>query len=474
MSEPVKSCVSARLDRLPWSRWHWLIVTALGITWVLDGLEVTLAGTIGGVVKAALKMTDAQVGQSATFYLVGAVTGALVFGYATDRMGRKKLFTVTLLVYLLATAATALSWNFASYSVFRFVTGLGIGGEYAAINSAIDELIPARIRGRIDLVINSTYWLGAALGAAATVIMLNGHLVKPELAWRFVFGLGAVLGVGIIFLRHHVPESPRWLVIHGRNDEAEKIVCEVEDIVAHETGSRLPPVDEAPIEIHPRTHTPLREVWAAMTRENTPRTILGLSLMIAQAFFYNAIFFTYALVLERFYHVPPVKAGYYIFPFAIGNVLGPVLIGHLFDTVGRKKMITLTYALSGALLIITGWLFQANLLTAKTQTACWTAIFFVASAAASAAYLTVSEIFPLEVRGMAISIFYAIGTLVGGAGAPALFGLLIEANSRTPLFWGYCGAAALMMAAAMVEWTMGIDAEGKSLEQISKPLSASA
>ncbi|QHN03953.1 MFS transporter [Granulicella sp. WH15] len=470
--EPIRSCIAARLDRLPWARWHWLIVIALGITWVLDGLEVTLAGTIGGVLKTSLRMSDAQVGQSATCYLTGAVIGALFFGWLTDRLGRKKLFTVTLLVYLLATAATALSWNFHSYSLFRFITGLGIGGEYAAINSAIDELIPARLRGRIDLIINSTYWLGAALGAAVTVILFNGHLVPEQLAWRFAFGLGALLGIGIIFLRHHVPESPRWLVIHGRNDEAEKIVHDVEETVVHETGQRLPPTTEEPVEIHPRTHTSLHEIWAAMTGENRTRTFLGLSLMIAQAFFYNAIFFTYALVLERFYRIPPTHAGYYIFPFAIGNVLGPVLLGHLFDTVGRKKMIALTYALSGALLLLTGALFEANLLTATTQTACWTVIFFVASAAASSAYLTVSEIFPLEVRAMAISIFYAVGTLIGGAGAPALFGHLIESRSRTPLFGGYIAAAILMIFAAIVELVLGVAAEGKSLEQISRPLSA--
>ncbi len=472
MAEAIKTCIPARLDRLPWSRWHWLVVIALGVTWVLDGLEVTLAGTIGGVLKQALHMSDAQVGVSATFYLAGAVIGALFFGWLTDRLGRKKLFTVTLLIYLVATAATAFSWDFHSYSLFRFITGLGIGGEYAAINSAIDELIPARLRGRIDLIINSTYWLGAALGAAATILLLNGHLVAQDRAWRFVFGMGAVLGLGVIFLRHYVPESPRWLVIHGRNDEAEKIVGDVEGIVAKQTGERLPNPDEDAVEIHPRDHTSLKEIWGAMTGENGSRSLLALTLMVAQAFFYNAIFFTYALVLERYYNIPPVKAGYYIFPFAIGNVLGPLLIGHLFDTVGRRKMITLTYALSGVLLVITGALFKAGVLTAITQTACWTGIFFVASAAASAAYLTVSEIFPLEVRAMAISIFYAIGTLVGGAGAPALFGKLIESESRRPLFFGYLGAAVLMIVAGAVEWKLGVDAEGKSLESISKPLSA--
>jgi len=470
--ETINTCIPARLDRLPWSRWHWLIVIGLGITWVLDGLEVTLAGTLGGVLKGALHMTASQVGQSATFYLSGAVIGALGFGWATDRLGRKKLFTLTLLVYLLATAATALSWNFTSYSVFRFITGLGIGGEYAAINSAIDELIPARLRGRIDLIINSTYWLGAALGAAVTVVLLNGHFLPPKLAWRFAFGLGVILGAIILFLRHFVPESPRWLVIHGKNKQAEKIVGDVEGIVAKETGKDLPHPEEDAVEINTRTHTPLKEIWGAMMGEHRARSLLGLTLMAAQAFFYNAIFFTYALVLERFYNIPPTKAGYYIFPFALGNVLGPVLIGHLFDSVGRKKMISLTYALSGVLLAITGFLFAQNVLTAITQTICWTCIFFVASSAASAAYLTVSEIFPLEVRAMAISVFYAIGTLIGGVAAPALFGALIESGSRSKLLGGYLGAAVLMIVAALTEMKIGVAAEGQSLEKISKPLSA--
>jgi MFS family permease len=468
----IRTCIPARLDRLPWSRWHWLIVTGLGITWILDGLEVTLAGTLGGVLKQALHMSDSQVGQSATFYLSGAVIGALGFGWATDRLGRKKLFTITLLVYLLATAATALSWNFFSYSAFRFVTGLGIGGEYAAINSAIDELIPARLRGRIDLVINSTYWLGAAFGAGVTVILLNHNIVNQNIAWRFAFGIGVILGIGILFLRRFVPESPRWLVIHGHNDEAEKIVGDVERKIASQTRKDLLSPGEDAVDIHTRHHTTLKEIWGAMMGENRPRSLLALTLMVAQAFFYNAIFFTYALVLERFYNIPPTRAGYNIFPFALGNVLGPVLIGHLFDSVGRKKMIALTYALSGILLAITGFLFAHNVLTAVTQTICWTAIFFVASSAASAAYLTVSEIFPLEVRAMAISIFYAIGTLIGGVAAPSLFGALIQTGSRINLLWGYLGAAALMVLAAVTELSLGVAAERQSLEKISKPLSA--
>jgi MFS family permease len=474
MSEIIRTHIPARLDRLPFSRWHWFIVTGLGITWVLDGLEVTLAGTIGGVIKSSLHMSDSQVGDSATFYLIGAVLGALFFGWLTDRLGRKKLFMVTLAVYLLATAATAFSWNFASYGFFRFFTGFGIGGEYAAINSAIDELIPARVRGRADLIINSTYWLGAAVGSGATIFLLNGAIANLNMAWRYAFGSGALLGVIILVLRKWVPESPRWLVIHGHNDEAEKIVCEVEDHVAKITGERLPTPTEDPVEIHTRTHTTLAEIWQSMMGENRSRSLLGLTLMAAQAFFYNAIFFTYALVLEKFYNIPPIKAGYYILPFALGNVLGPVLIGHLFDTIGRKKMISLTYALSGILLAITGWLFAANLLTAITQTICWTIIFFIASTAASSAYLTVSEVFPLEVRAMAISIFYAIGTLIGGAGAPALFGALIESNSRIHLVYGYIAAAIFMVIAAIVELTLGVAAEGQSLEKISKPLSAKA
>jgi MFS family permease len=472
MSEVIRTCIPARLDRLPWSRWHWLIVSGLGITWVLDGLEVTLAGTIGGVLKTSLHMSNAQVGQSATCYLIGAVIGALFFGWATDRLGRKKLFFVTLLVYLVATAATAFSWDFHSYSVFRFITGLGIGGEYAAINSAIDELIPARVRGRADLIINSTYWLGAAIGAGAAVVLLNGAIANTNMAWRYAFGCGALLGVVVLILRKWVPESPRWLVIHGRNDEAEKIVHDVEEHVAQVTGKPLPHPDEDAVEIHTRTHTSLKEIWQSMMGDNRSRSLLGLTLMAAQAFFYNAIFFTYSLVLEKFYHVPAIKAGYYIFPFAIGNVLGPVLMGHLFDSIGRKKMISFTYATSGVLLTITGWMFAANMLTAVTQTICWTVIFFVASAAASAAYLTVSEVFPLEVRAMAISIFYAIGTLVGGAAAPALFGALIESNSRMHLVWGYVAAAVFMVVAAGVEMAFGVAAEGQSLEKISKPLSS--
>ncbi len=473
-AEPwIESDVPQRLDRLPWSRWHWLIVSALGITWVLDGLEVTLAGTLGGVLKdpRTLGLTDAQVGLSASCYLAGAVLGALVFGYGTDRLGRKRLFYITLLVYLTATALTAFSWSFASYAVFRALTGAGIGGEYAAINSAIDELIPARVRGQVDLIINSSYWLGAAAGAAATVVLLNPHFLPVWLGWRFAFGIGAVLGLVVLFFRHWVPESPRWLMTHGRNAEAEQIVAGVESQVASHL-SCLPPVEGGKTRVKTRHHTPWSEIWQAIAHEHRRRSLLGLALMIAQAFFYNAIFFTYAQVLEKFYRVPADKVSWYLFAFALGNVCGPVLIGGLFDTIGRKPMIAGTYALSGILLAISGWLFHQGLLTAVTQTVAWTVIFFVASAAASSAYLTVSEIFPLEIRALAIAIFYAVGTLAGGVGAPALFGYLIGTGSRTQLLYGYLIGAGLMVGAAVVELAFGVKAEGQSLESISTPLSS--
>lgn len=465
-----ESDVPNRLDRLPWSRWHWLVVIGLGITWILDGLEVTLAGAMGPVIQQNLRMSDTQVGATATFYLIGAVVGAIGFGYATDRLGRKKLFTITLLVYLTATACSALSWNFWIFALFRLLTGTGIGGEYAAINSAIDELIPARVRGHVDLVINSTYWVGATVGALATVFLFNTGIVPPARGWRFAFLIGASLGVVVIFIRHFVPESPRWLMTHGHKREAEQVVGELEKKIAKETGSRLPPPKGKPLVLTVRHYTPWREIVRTMVYTHRERSILGMALMIAQAFFYNAIFFTYALLLVRFYRISPEKVGYYLIPLSLGNCLGPVLIGRLFDTIGRKPMIAATYAVSGILLAITGWMFQQGVLTVFWQTAFWTAIFFIASCAASAAYLTVSEIFPLEIRAMAISIFYAAGTLAGGVGAPALFGALIGTGSRTYLFYGYLLGAALMVSAAVMEWKFGVKAERQSLESISAPL----
>jgi len=475
--ETIESRVPARLDALPWSSWHWLIVVSLGATWILDGLEVTLAGALGGVLTRpeTLGLSDAQVGASATCYLAGAVIGALVFGYGTDRFGRKKFFFITVAVYLIGTALSAFSWNFWSYASLRALTGAGIGGEYAAINSAIDELIPARVRGRVDLIINGSYWVGAAMGAAATLILLDPRYLPMWLGWRFAFGIGATLGLIVILFRRWIPESPRWLMIHGRNHEAEEIVADVERKVmgANASGIIDPGYSEAALtRIRTRTHTPWREIWDAIVHEHRRRSFLGFVLMSTQAFFYNAIFFTYALVLMRFYSVPEQNVGGYLLPFALGNVLGPVALGHLFDTIGRKQMITLTYGLAGIFLALTGWLFHTGLLTAQTQTLAWTIIFFVASAAASSAYLTVSEIFPLEIRAMAIAIFFAIGTLVGGVGAPLLFGWIIGTGSRPVLFLGYLLAAALMIFGAAVEAWIGVAAERRSLEHVAAPLSS--
>jgi MFS family permease len=474
--ETIESYVPARLDRLPWSSWHWLIVVSLGATWILDGLEVTLAGALGGILTLpqTLGLTPTGVGASATCYLAGAVIGALLFGYGTDRFGRKKLFFITVAVYLIGTALSAFSWNFWSYAFFRAVTGAGIGGEYAAINSAIDELIPARVRGRVDLIINGSYWVGAALGAAATLVLLDPRRIPIWLGWRCAFGIGATLGLIVIFFRRWIPESPRWLMIHGRNDEAERIVSEVERKIMglNAAGITDPAYSEAPTRIRTRTHTPWREIWDAIVHEHRRRSFLGFVLMLTQAFFYNSIFFTYALVLMRFYNVPEQNVGSYLLPFALGNVIGPLLLGHFFDTIGRKKMITATYGLAGILLALTGWLFHAGVLTAQTQTLAWTIIFFIASAAASSAYLTVSEIFPLEIRALAIAIFYAIGTLAGGVGAPLLFGWIIGTGSITALFVGYLVAAALMIFGAVIEAWIGVPAERRSLEDVAAPLSS--
>ena len=471
--ETVESYVPARLDRMPWSRWHWLIVVSLGATWILDGLEVTLAGSLGGILtrRETLGLTDTEVGATATCYLAGAVIGALLFGYGTDRFGRKKLFFITVAVYLIGTALSAFSWNFASYAFFRALTGAGIGGEYAAINSAIDELIPARVRGRVDLMINGSYWIGAALGSGATIILLDPNRFPIALGWRFAFAIGATLGLIVIFFRRWIPESPRWLMIHGRNAEAEEIVDQVERRFVSDPET-LPAHDSPPTRIQTRTHTPWREIWNAVVHKHRRRSFLGFVLMLTQAFFYNAIFFTYALVLMRFYGVPEQSVGGYLLPFAIGNVLGPIVLGHFFDTIGLKQMIAATYGVSGILLALTAWLFHAGLLTAQTQTLAWTIIFFVASAAASSAYLTVSEIFPLEIRAFAIAIFYAVGTLTGGVGAPILFGWIIGTGSSNALFIGYLVAAVLMIFGAIVELWIGVAAERRPLEDVAAPLSS--
>jgi MFS family permease len=467
----IESNVPERLDRLPWGRWHWTVVTALGITWLLDGLETTLVGALVGILKdpRTLHLSDWDIGVSATIYLAGAVAGALGFGYATDRFGRKRLFFLTLGVYTAAAAATAFSWNFWSFALFRSLTGAGIGGEYAAINSAVDELIPARVRGHVDLVINSTFWVGAILGSLGTILVLHAAWIQPTMSWRLVFGVGAVLGLGVLSMRRYVPESPRWLLVHGQKEEAERIVAEIERTAAD--GRELPE-PEGSIRLHVQDRTPWRQIWDAMTKQYRERSILGFSLMVAQAFFYNAVMFTYGLVLLRYYHVPAPSIGYWLLPLSCGNFLGPLVIGRLFDTIGRKTMITITYSLSGLLLAITSWLFMKDLLSVYMQAICWSIIFFVASSAASSAYLTVSEVFPLEIRALAIALFYACGTLAGGVGAPALFGALIQTGSREVLFRGYIAAAVLMVAAAAVEWTHGVAAERQPLESVSAPLSS--
>jgi MFS family permease len=465
----IESDIPARLDRLPWGNFHWLVVVALGITWVLDGLEVTLAGTLAPAIKASLSLTNAYVGFANTAYLLGAAVGALYFGRLTDRVGRKKLFFVTLIVYMTFTAATAFSCNFVSFALFRFLTGAGIGGEYAAINSTIQELIPARYRGRIDLAINGSFWIGAALGAVASIVVLDEALFSSQWGWRVAFFGGAALACGIYFMRLWIPESPRWLMTHHRADEGAAIVELIEEGFRNR-GHKLAPVSAPPSRLRGRRYTPLREVVLTFIRFYPRRTLLAFSLMAAQAFFYNAIFFTYALVLIEFYHIRTDQVGWYGLPFAISNFCGPLMLGWAFDTLGRRPMITLTYALSGVLLAASSTLFEKDLITASEQTAAWMVIFFFASAAASSAYLTVSEIFPLEIRALAIAVFFAIGTGIGGALTPWLFGALIDTHSRISVFMGYLLGSALMIGAAIVEWCWGIDAERKSLESVARPL----
>jgi MFS family permease len=467
----VETDIPARLDRLPWGRFHTLVVAALGITWILDGLEVTLAGTVAGALKASpvLHFSNADVGLAGSAYLVGAVLGAIFFGWLTDRLGRKKLFFITLTVYLLATAATAFSWDLASFLVFRFITGAGIGGEYAAINSTIQELVPARVRGWTDLCINGSFWVGAALGALAAIVLLDPVLLAPDHGWRAAFLIGAALALIVFFMRLWLPESPRWLMTHGRADEAEEVIAGIEARIRAE-GLAIPDVPLPRVRLRARTHTSLGEVWGTLIHVHRQRTFVALALMVAQAFFYNAIFFTYALVLTTFYGIPSEHVGWYILPFAGGNVLGPILLGRLFDTLGRRPMIAFTYLMSGLLLALTGWLFAQGMLSAREQTFAWSVIFFFASAAASSAYLTVSETFPLEIRALAIAIFYAVGTGIGGVAGPLLFGALIDTGSRTSLLGGYLLGAALMMLAAGVMWRWGVAAERKPLEQVARPL----
>jgi MFS family permease len=464
----IETSIPARLDNLRWSAFHTRVVLALGITWILDGLEVTLAGALSGALKEspALHFSNFDVGLANSAYLAGAVAGALGFGWLTDRIGRKKLFFITLALYLTATAATALSWSVASYALFRFLTGAGIGGEYTAINSTIQELVPARYRGWTDLVINGSFWIGAAIGAVSAIVLLDPAVIAPDLGWRLAYLSGAGLGLIVFVMRMWIPESPRWLMIHGRPDEAHAIVAEIEKSATGYVQQQ----DLPKIRIRMRHHTPLREVAQTLFTTYRTRSIVGLVLMGAQAFFYNAIFFTFALVLTEFFDIPASHVGWYILPFAAGNFLGPLLLGKLFDTMGRRVMITLTYGVSGGLLAVSGYLFSIGALSAQTLTIAWMVIFFFASPAASAAYLTVSETFPLEVRALAIALFYAIGTGIGGVAGPALFGALIDTGSRNSVFAGYLFGSALMVVAAIVAWRYAIAAERKSLESVVRPL----
>jgi MFS family permease len=464
----IETSIPARLDNLRWSGFHTRVVVALGITWILDGLEVTLAGSLAGALKEspALHFSNFDVGFANSAYLAGAVLGALGFGWLTDRIGRRKLFFITLALYLLATAATALSWSVASYALFRFLTGAGIGGEYTAINSTIQELVPARYRGWTDLVINGSFWVGAAIGAFSAIVLLDPAVISPDFGWRLAYLTGAGLGLIVFVMRMWIPESPRWLMIHGRPDEAHAIVAEIEKSAAGDVQQQ----DLPKIRIRMRDHTPLREVADTLFNVYRQRSLVGLVLMAAQAFFYNAIFFTFALVLTDFFGIPASHVGWYILPFAAGNFLGPLLLGRLFDTLGRRVMITLTYGVSGVLLAVSGYLFSIGALSAQGQTIAWTVIFFFASPAASAAYLTVSETFPLEVRALAIALFYAIGTGIGGVAGPALFGALIDTGSRNSVFAGYLFGSALMVVAAIVAWRYAIAAERKALESVARPL----
>ncbi len=466
--------IPARMDRLPWARWHWLVVIGLGTVWILDGIEVTIVGSLSDALKnpdTGLGLTSSDIGLAGAVYVAGACIGALFFGQLTDRFGRKKLFLITLAVYLTGTVATAFSMNPLFYFACRAVTGAGIGGEYAAINSAIDELIPAKYRGRVDLAINGSFWVGAAAGSLLTVPLLNPDLVPVEIGWRGAFALGAVLAVGILLVRRNVPESPRWLFIHGREGEGEQIVQDIEGSIQHEIGRELPGVSET-ITIRQRKTIPIPMIAKTVFTLYPRRTVLCLSLFIGQAFLYNAFFFTYGDSLSTFFGVTQV--GYYIALFALSNFAGALLLGPLFDTVGRVKMISGTYIISGVLLAIAGLVIGD--LSAVTLTAFGMVIFFFASAGASAAYLTASEVFPMETRALCIAFFYAVGTAAGGIAGPLYFGSLIEnataSGDITGIVPGYFIGAALMIAGGIVAIFLGVHAEGETLENIAKPLTA--
>ncbi|MCM6778861.1 MFS transporter [Nocardia sp. CDC159] len=471
----VRTKIPARLDRLPWARWHWMIVVGLGSVWIVDGFEVTVVGSVAAKLSepdSGLPISSAQVsGLAAAMYVAGACVGALLFGWLTDRYGRKKLFIVTLVVYLVATALTAFSFSLWWFVLFRFLTGLGIGGEYAAINSAIDELIPSKYRGRIDIIINGTYWLGASGGALLSVAALNPQLFAPNIGWRLMFGMGVIFGLLVLVVRRHVPESPRWMFIHGRDRQAEELVAGVEDRVRRETGARLPEVEET-IEVRQRRSTGFGEIASVMLRRYPRRSTLGLALFVGQAFLYNAVTFNFAVILGTSFDVPSDRTGYFYAVMCLGSFFGPLVLGRFFDTVGRKPMIAGSYLGSGILLLGTAMLLVRGDLTAVTLTACWTVVLFVASCGASSAYLTVSEIFPMETRAMAIAFFYAVGTAAGGIAGPLVFAELTEDGDPSRTALAFTIGAVVMMVGGIAELILGVRAEGRSLESIAAPLSS--
>ena len=470
----IRSLIPARIDRLPWSRFHTRLVIALGVAWVLDGLEITIASNVSPDLtqKTSLGLSASSAADIATWYLIGEVIGALFFGQLSDKLGRRNLFMVTLGVYLVGSGLTAATqpgghWFIYLYAT-RVIAGMGIGGEYAAINSAIDEMIPARYRGRVDLAVNGTYWAGAFIGTVVTLFLLNN--LTPDTSWRVAYVVGPLLALVIIFVRRNLPESPRWQIMHGREQAAEGSIQEIEGDVAATKG-QLPPVPEdRAIDITPTRQIGYLPLLKVLFQHYPSRSILGAVLMITQSFLYNAIFFTYGLVLEFFFHVKPNHTPYYFLAFAAGNLLGPLTIGHLFDTIGRRKMISSTYLLAGILLVITAQLFKAGMLTATTQTICWSVIFFFASAGASAAYLTVSEVFPLEVRAKAIAVFFAIAQCFGFLGTHLYGHLIGTGKDPNSLYWGYLLGAGAMILGGLVAAFLGVNAEGKSLEDVAKPL----
>ena len=470
----IETQIPARMDRLPWSRFHWLVVIGLGTVWILDGLEVTIVGSIAARLTedgSGLALTPGQVGTAAAFYVTGACLGALVFGQLTDRFGRKKLFIATLGLYIVATVATAFSFSAWYFFIARFFTGAGIGGEYAAINSAIDELIPARVRGRVDLIINGSYWLGASFGALGSLLLLNEGLFPADVGWRVAFALGAILGLLIIVVRRPVPESPRWLFIHGRDEEAERLVAEIEEQVREDTGQTLREPDRS-ITVRQRKSIPFREIARTAITRYPRRTILGLALFVGQAFLYNAVTFDLGTLLSEFYDVASGSVPLFIAVFAFANFLGPLTLGRLFDTVGRKPMIAGTYLGSAAIIAAGAVLLASDQLTTWSLMALLVAAFFLASAGASAAYLTVSEIFPMETRALAIAFFYAVGTALGGITGPLLFGRLIESGDLGNVAIGFGLGAAIMAVGGIAEILFGVRAEKASLEDIAAPLTA--